>query len=144
MGVIIFTGFTDCVSDNRRTIQEAVLGEGFILPFPAKHFKIITLTQEAVDQKLAVGNHYHTKESGRQEFFVILGGKSGEKHEPAFEFRYRGSGGMVQETELMTGDACYVSVGWSHAFLALKPGLQILGIANQEYNSAHDVPDKLF
>lgn len=144
MSVVIFTGVADCVSDNRRVIQEAVLGGEFNLPFPAKHFKIITLSQEAVDRALAVGNHYHDKESGRDEFFVILGGRSGEKHAPAFKFRYREPDGSVQETELMVGDACYVPVGWSHAFLPLKSGLQILGISNTAYFKENDIPDKLF
>lgn len=144
MNVLVFTGIADCLSDNRRTIQEAVLEGGFKLPFTVKHFKILTLSQEAIDRGLAVGNHYHDNKSGRHEFFVILGGRSEKKHSPVCKFRYREPGGAVQETELMMGDACFVPVGWSHAFLPLKSGLQILGISNTAYSSKDDVPDQLF
>lgn len=144
MGVIILSGFADCVSDNRRVIQEAVLSRGFIIPFPVMQFKIMSFSRESVKQGLQVGNHYHKKESGREEFFVVLGGKSGLKYEPAIRFRYRESDGAIQEKELSVGDACYVPVGCSHAFMPLKPGLKLLGLCNMAYNKTNDTPDELF
>lgn len=144
MDLIIFTGIANSVADERRTLNDAALGKSFDFPFAAKQFKVLTMSQQAVDRKLAVGNHYHPKESGREEFLVVLGGKSGEKSLPACRLRYRELGGAVNETELMFGDACYVPAGWSHAFLPLRPGLQILGVSNKEFREEDDVPDKLF
>lgn len=145
MDVIVFAGLADSVTDKRRTIDEVILGREFEIPFAVKQIKIIRLTKEAVDQGLAVGNHYHTIESGREELFIVWGGKSAKKHAPIFKFKYREFGREeIQDVELMSGDACYVPPGWSHSFLPLKAGLEIWGFSNMEYDSKHDLPDKLF
>lgn len=141
MQVRIFKGKAWKHVDKRRRIDNAVLKESVQIPFSLRHFELINLFQEAADQGLAVGNHYHIEESGKYEFFVILGESS---KSPAFKFRFRKPGQKTQEVEMRVGDACFIPPTWSHAFLPLVSGVNIFGFSNLEYNSKHDIADKLF
>ncbi len=129
-----------CHTDERRAIIDFCLPEGFELPFTLRQTKVVKLTQKAVESGLAVGNHYHTNESGRQEFFVAVG----EPGVPLFKVSWREARKEVPFVDLMyAGDACHIPTGVSHAFVGLRPGVELWGFSNLPYDSAHDVPDKL-
>ena len=148
MEVLVFRGKAAGHIDNRREIKDTSLEEAVELPFKLVQIKLINLFAEAVIQRLAVGNHYHTEESGRYEFYVVYCEGSQEPSgllEPACLFRFRKAGeGELQEIRMMAGDACLIPPGNSHAFLPLRAGVQILGLSNLKYDSGHDVTDKLF
>ena len=128
-------------SDKRRTIRDVTLPEGMGFPFIVRQFKTITLSNTAVKQGLAIGNHYHTMESHRWEFYVVVG----EEDFPLFRFRFRGAGEKdFHEQEMTAGDACIIPPMHSHAFLALRPGVQLFGFSDCPYRSEDDVLDKLF
>ncbi len=125
--------------DNRRAISDIVMPDG--VPFPIIQIKTVTLTKEAVELRLAVGNHYHTKESGREEFFVVVG----PKDVPLVTIRYRDEPkGEMKDRYMFLGEACYIPPECSHAFVAMNPGVVLWGFSNLPYDSLHDVPDKLF
>ncbi|MCK4818279.1 hypothetical protein KA005_21090 [bacterium] len=126
--------------DPRRLITDVTLPENVEIPFGLTQFKTITLSDKAVEEKSVVGNHYHTEESNRWEFFVAVG----KENIPLFKFRFREQGGKIQEKEMEKGDACLIPPTISHSFLPLVKGVQIFGIANLKYDSEHDVTDKLF
>lgn len=125
-------------TDPRRIIDDTTFPEA--ISFPVRQIKTITFSDDAIRDGRAVGNHLHTKESGRWELFVALG----DTDESLFRFRFRKPGGKVQERIMQAGDTCVIPPEHSHSFVPLRTGATILGISNQPYDSAHDVPDKLF
>lgn len=151
MEVLIFRGKAAGHIDNRREIRDTTLEMPVTLPFPIRQVKLINFSVQAVIQMLVVGNHYHTEESERYEFYVIYSkesqGSSGLNglSEPACIFRFRKAGEReLQEIRMKAGDACLIPPGNSHAFMPIRAGVQIFGLSNLEYDSAHDVKDKLF
>lgn len=127
--------------DARRTITDIVLPEDLEIPFKVLQINVMEPSKEAIGKRLPVGNHYHTCESGRIEFFVALG-KAGM---PLFCLRYRNSvGGAVLARQLFSGDACLVPPEHSHVFVGLADGARLLVFTNMAYNDAHNIPDKLF
>jgi len=118
-------------TDHRRRIFDIVLPE-MEIPFSVRQVKIV----DVYSAGMVVGNHYHTKESGRQELFGIVSGE--------FTLRLRyGRDAEITERIMKPGDACLIRPEVSHAFRADQPG-QIIGLSNLAYDSAHDVPDQLF
>lgn len=126
--------------DGRRSIVDFTFPTGVEIPFIVKQVKIISLSQEAVDNALSIGNHFHTGSSNRIEFFIAVG-KEGV---PLFRVRTREQGGEVIEQEMRNGDACLILPETTHSFLPLVAGAQLWGISNLAYDSKHDVVDRLF
>jgi quercetin dioxygenase-like cupin family protein len=147
MEVQIISGIPGNHIDIRRIIDETVLETGFLPSFPIKQVKVITFPKEAVEQKAVIGNHYHPQESGRQEFYVIIGKPSEEEEKnslPAFVFKFRKAGDQeFQEVVLNVGDACFIPPGYSHAFQPLRNQLCLIGVSNKSFSQEDDVPDKL-
>lgn len=140
MGIEFFKTEVFEVADNRRVIDDITLPEELELPFKIGQLKTVELSDEAIIQGLAVGNHYHTEESGRWELYVVVGPEG----VPLFKVRFRELGQEIQEREMMAGDACIIPPTYSHAFIGLEPGVKLWGISNLRYNPNHDVSDKLF
>lgn len=127
--------------DVRRVITDIVLPEDLEIPFRVLQVKVVDLSASAITARIPVGNHYHTCESGRYEFFVAVG-KAGVL---LFSFRYRNRlGGEILEQEMAAGDACLVPPEHPHSFVGLTAGAKLWGFANMAYDAAHDIPDKLF
>lgn len=124
--------------DTRRLISGVAGDFGF--PMQIRQIKVIQFSEEAVKNKLVVGNHRHFGESGQWEVIVILGGGT----QPLFRFRYRNFTGKVQEKLLKGGDIALVPPGCSLALMALKSGAQLIEISNQEYRDMNYMDDKLF
>jgi len=130
--VQFFTLF-EVTNDDRRSISEWVADKPC---FKLRQIKIVSF--KTGNQK-PVGQHRHKiirGRAGRQEIFLVFG---------KVTFRWRDeSGDQIQEREMNTGDGCVIPPGASHSFLALSEGAVLLGFSNLPYNSADDVPDKLF
>ncbi|MDO8424401.1 MAG: hypothetical protein Q7S70_00495 [bacterium] len=140
--VKIYRGKPGWHIDKRRIIIDTVFREGMVLPFPIKQVKVIDFSREGVDQAMAVGNHYHSKESGRQEFFTVLGAPESSL---CLSFRWRKAGQeKIEEKGLMNGDGVYVPPGYSHAFVPLMSGVKLLGLSNLPFRDEDDIADKLF
>lgn len=120
--------------DMRRIITDCVLFDD--IPFNVRQIKIIDFKTRGV----VVGDHYHTVESGRREFFIVIG----PPNVALFTFRFRMSRGEVKEYQMVAGDACLVSPPCSHSFRVEHSQAKLWGLSNQAYDAAHDVPDKLF
>lgn len=125
-------------ADARRIISGAAGDFGF--PLQIRQVKVIEFSEEAVRNRLVVGNHRHFGESGQWEMILVLG----EGRKPLFHFRYRNHAGKVQEKFLKGGDVVLVPPGCSLALVALKPGAKIIEISNQEYRHMNYMDDKLF
>jgi dTDP-4-dehydrorhamnose 3,5-epimerase-like enzyme len=121
-------------SDQRRTIADIILPP---LPFSVVQVKVIDFTVQSVMERLAVGNHYHTKKSERAEFFVATGpvGKS------LFMFAHleNGGDGNRQIVQMQHGDACLVLPESVHAFVPLVADAVLWGFSNKPYDPSHDV-----
>lgn len=124
--------------DARRFISGAAGDFGF--PLQIRQIKIIEFSEDAVRDRLVVGNHRHFGESGQWELVIVLGGKK----ESMLRFRYRNYHSGVKEKLLKGGDIAVVPPGCSLALIALKPGVRVIEISNQEYRSENYVKDKLF
>lgn len=127
--------------DARRAITDIVLPEDLEIPFRILQVNIMEPSKEAISKRLPVGNHYHTRESGRIEFFVALGPAG----MPLFYMCYRNFvGEEILARQLFSGDACLVPPEHSHVFVGLADGARLLVLANMAYNDAHNISDKLF
>ena len=125
--------------DLRRIITDCVLPGD--IPFAVRQIKIIDFKTRGV----VVGNHYHTVESGRREFFIVIGPPNVVLFTYRFRYRFRASQDeKVLEQQMIAGDACLISPPCSHAFRVEHSQAKLWGLANQAYDAAHDVPDKLF
>jgi hypothetical protein len=147
MGVQIIRGLPDSHRDPRRVIMDAEFSEGFSLPYAIKQVKTIVFTAEAAEKGMVIGNHYHPEQSGRQEFFILIGELSVEEKkipQPAAIFRCRAKGGAIKQTILNVGDCCVVPVDWSHSFKPLRVGVSLIGITNKGYSDDDSVKDVLF
>jgi len=100
------------------------------------------MSKEAVDAKLAVGNHYHTLQSNRHELFVAAGPEGVALF--CMRFALPADVYTLGEAWLRNGDACLILPGAAHAFIAITEGATLVGLSNLAYNSADDVPCKLF
>lgn len=129
------------LSDHRREIVEVVF-EDMDWPFAIRQVKVIAFTQEAINNLLAVGNHYHMEESGREEVFVACGPKDTDLF--LFLFSPAGIERNIRRLSLRRGDCCYIPPGNSHTFVPLTEGVTLWGFSNKKYDSGDDVPDKLF
>lgn len=127
-------------ADERRSIIDVTFPGGIEIPFSIVHAKIIFLSQAAVDNGLSLGNHFHTTDSNRIEFFIAVG----EEDVPLFRIRAKRGGEELVEKIMKNGDACLVPPGVTHAFLPLRAGVQLWCYSNTAYNPEHDVPDQLF
>lgn len=126
--------------DIRRVITDITLPGDDVIPFSVVQIKTVDFSDKAVQDCMAVGNHFHTVESNRWELFVAVGSQD----TPLFKFRYREAGdGRIREVEMKAGDACIIPPGFSHAFVGLASGDLLLGISNMKYDLAHDTFDKL-
>ena len=119
--------------DQRRTITDAVLPSK--TPFVVRQIKQIVFTQQAVDRQTPIGNHFHTLESKRYEFFVVMAGKC--------RFIYRNPKNDPQEVIMNKGDACLIPPGCTHTFIALENDATLWGLSNMAYEDEHSIPDKL-
>lgn len=136
-----FSSATGGHTDHRRKITDLLLPEGMKIPFDMRQIKIVEMTDEAVRTQLAVGNHFHTEESGRSELFIV----DGPQDVPVFLLRYREErDGEVKEMHMRKGDSCLFPPGVSHAFIGLVAGATLYGLSNTPYDKAHDTPDQLF
>ncbi|OHA18650.1 MAG: hypothetical protein A2664_00275 [Candidatus Taylorbacteria bacterium RIFCSPHIGHO2_01_FULL_46_22b] len=124
--------------DHRRVITDIVVED---IPFPVVQTKVIRFKPESVG-KFAVGNHYHIVECNRWEFFVAVGPPA----LPLFTFRWCEAGQTANHSQYImhNGDACLIPPGNSHAFMPDEGGASLWGFSNLQYDSAHDVPEKLF
>jgi len=124
--------------DSRRIISGVAGDFGF--PMQLRQIKLICFSNEAIKNKLIVGNHRHFGESGQWEMIIVLG----KRKSPLFRFRYRNYIGKTHEKVLMGGDVVLVPPGCSLALLGIRPGVQIIEISNQEYKKKNYIDDKLF
>lgn len=58
-------------TDSRTTISDIILPDE--VSFSIVQIRAVVLTEEAIKSKYVIGNHYHPKASGREEFFVATG-----------------------------------------------------------------------
>jgi len=127
--------------DIRRVIKDFTLPKDLEIPFRVKQIKIVELSKEAISQGLALGNHFHTVESGRWELFIVDGPES----DNLFKLRYRKAGQVeIREKDMKRGETCLVPPGHTHSFKGLQEGAVLVGFSNLSYDASHDVPDKLF
>lgn len=149
MEIEIYRGdFRDSHTDLRRRINDAAFPEEIALPFSLRQVKTIDFFPEAIEKKMAVGNHYHPVESCRHEFFTVVGllSEKEKKNPPdALIFKWRKVGeSEIQETKLKVGDACFVPAGNTHVFVPLREGICLVGLSNKPFNDADDVKDPIF
>ncbi len=138
--LILFKAIVGHHHDHRRAIDDFVVPMDVEIPFTVRQVKDVAMTDEAVQGRLVVGNHFHTPESNRRELFVA----TGPEKTALFRARFREAGGEIQEFTLYRGDSCIVLPTVSHAFIPLCSGVVLRGLSNLPYDAAHDVPDKLF
>ena len=122
-------------ADERRELDDITFPGP--LPFLVIQTKRLSFSADSVKEGKPVGNHWHSKESGRIEFFVAVGGEG-----DLFRFAWKESGsGEVKETIMKCGEACLIPVGASHAFVPLQDGCQIWGWSNKKHEQKNDKPD---
>lgn len=131
-----FFKLSKCSDDGRRTIYEMVFEDGEKERIETVQIKIIALKSEAVKSEMAVGNHFHTPESGRDEIFVAIGPDDGQA---LLKFAAEPN----NYTHLRAFDGVFVSCGEPHAFVPLREGVVLFGISNTKYDSVHDVAAKI-
>lgn len=124
--------------DARRLISGVAGDFGF--PLQIRQIKIIEFSEEAIREKLVVGNHRHFGESGQWELIIVLG----ESRKPVCHFRYRNYDDGIKNKFLKGGNIVLIPPGCSLAVVALKPGVKLIEISNKEYNHLNYIDDKLF
>lgn len=118
-----------CSVDERRTILEYNLP--IMMTLKITQLKLVVVN--AID--FAVGNHYHTMKSEREELFIAQG--------DGFIFKWREGGDEVKSRTMNANDGVIVYPGTTHTFVARGPGATLIGLSNTNYDARHDVPDKL-
>lgn len=132
-------------SDERREITEVLLPEKISQTLLKEskseiQCKILVFAEAGIRARISVGNHYHTIQSNRHEFFVAVG----DSKVVLFDFYYRRNHkGRIYKRKMYAGDGIFIPPNHSHTFVPRRKGAKIFGFANQAYNSDHDVVDKL-
>lgn len=131
--------------DERREITEVLLPEKISRALLKEsnseiQCKVLAFAEEGIHSKISVGNHYHTIQSNRYEFFVAVG----DSKVVLFHFYYRTNHrGRIYRRKMYAGDGIFIPPNHSHTFVPIAKGAKIFGFANQAYDSHHDVSDAL-
>lgn len=120
--------------DERRNIFDVVLPKE--MDFPIVQIKRIEFPRKDI----IIGNHKHTKESGRIEVYIAVGP---EKQE-LFKFFYRDENNEIKEKILFNGEACVIPPERTHTFIVLAKNSELWGLSNlRVYDPKGDVKDIL-
>lgn len=126
-----------CSADERRDIYEMVFEDGATERIEIVQIKILELKAKAVESGMAVGNHSHTPESGRDEMFVAIGPK--DRDQGLFKFAEEPG----NYTVLVAYDGVFIPCGTTHAFVPICEGAILIGISNRPHKAEYDIPIKI-